>query len=536
MPAELLRWDDHLIIGLSLAATVAVGLYFARKWRSSEDFFLAGRSVTWVFIGFSLFATNISSEHFVGLAAGGHSKGLVQGGYEWIASYCLLMLALVFAPQYLRHKVYTIPEYFEKRYGVEVRLTLTVYFLVMIVLTKTTVALYSGAIVIRHFTGWDIAYILWGVGLITAVYTMAGGLAAVIYTDFIQAVVLIIGSVVLTLAALGDVGGWESLVARLDAAGQSGHLSMVRPPTDPALPFSGFLLGNFLIGGLFYWCMDQVNVQRVLGAKSIGHASGGAVFAGFLKIIPVFIMVLPGVIALVLYPDIEDSNTTYGILVERLLPHGLRGLVIAALLAALMSSLSSAFNSVATIVARDLLVRLRPGTGMRAQVLAGNLALLAVMAAGILATPLVATKATIWDYLQEVTGYLSVPFAVAGLLGTLSRRLNRRGAMAGVGVGIIAGLFFFLESTGRWGLITSPYLASFLHRSFISGVLTAAAMFAVSALTAPPSEEVRRGDFSLFARAGGGAGPRPRVPLYADYRAWAAVLFAVVTALWIIFR
>jgi SSS family solute:Na+ symporter len=534
MPPTL-RWDDHLIIGLSLAVVVSVGLYFARKWRSSEDFFLAGRSVTWVFVGFSLFATNISSEHFVGLAAGGHSKGLVQGGYEWIASYCLLMLALVFAPQYLRHKVYTIPEYFEKRYGVEVRLTLTVYFLVMIVLTKTTVAIYTGGIVIRHFTGWDLTYILWGVGLITAVYTMAGGLAAVIYTDFIQAIVLILGSVVLTGAALGEVGGWESLVTRLEAAGHAEHLSMVRPPTDPDLPFSGFLLGNFLIGGLFYWCMDQVNVQRVLGAKSMRHASGGAVFAGFLKIIPVFIMVLPGVIALVLYPDIEDHNATYGILVDRLLPHGLKGLVIAALLAALMSSLSSAFNSVATLVARDLLVRLRPGTDMRTQVLAGNLALLAVMAAGILATPLVATQKTVWDYLQTVTAYLSAPFAVAGLLGILNRRLNRRGAMAGVVVGIAAGLFFFLESTLKWGIIESPYLGSFLHRSFISGVLSAAAMFIVSHLTAPPPEEVRRGDFALLAR-NGTRGPRIAVPLIADHRAWAAVLFVIVTALWIIFR
>jgi SSS family solute:Na+ symporter len=531
----LLDGSDYVIIALSLAITVAVGLYFARKWRNSEDFFLAGRSVTWVFVGFSLFATNISSEHFVGLAAGGHSKGLVQGGYEWIASYCLLMLALVFAPQYLRHKVYTIPEYFEKRYGVEVRMSLAVYFLVMIIFTKTTVAIYTGSIVIQFFTKWDLQAIMWGIGIITAIYTMSGGLAAVIYTDFIQAVILIAGSVVLTVAALSEVGGWGSLVQRLGEMGHSSHLSMVRPPSDPDLPFSGFLLGNFLIGGLFYWCMDQVNVQRVLGAKSIGHASGGAVFAGFLKIIPVFIMVLPGVIALVLYPDIDDHNKTYGVLLERLLPHGLRGFVIAALLAALMSSLSSAFNSVSTIVARDLLVRLRPGTGMRTQVLVGNAALLAVMAAGILATPLAATHQTVWDYLQTVTSYLSAPFAVAGLLGILSRRLNRRGAMAGVVVGIAAGVFFFLESTLKWGIIDSPYLASFLHRSFISGLLTAIAMFIVSYLTAPPSEEVRRGDFSLLA-SGGRAGPGIARPLYADYRAWAAVLFVIVTVLWIIFR
>src|SRR5512141_3496716 len=184
----MLGATDYIIIAGYFLLTVSLGLYFARKWKGSEDFFLAGRSLTWPIIGLSLFATNISTEHFVGLAAGGNREGLVQGGFEWIASYCLLMLAAVFAPQYLKHKVFTIPEYFERRYGLEVRVLLSFYFLAMIILTKTSVALYSGTRVLSDLTGMDFQLLLWGIGLVTAAYTMVGGLAAVVYTDALQAV------------------------------------------------------------------------------------------------------------------------------------------------------------------------------------------------------------------------------------------------------------------------------------------------------------------------------------------------------------
>ncbi len=202
----MLGATDYLIIAAYFVLTVSLGLYFARKWKGSEDFFLAGRSLTWPLIGLSLFATNISTEHFVGLAAGGNREGLVQGGYEWIASYCLLMLAGVFAPQYLKHRVFTIPEFFERRYGLETRLMLSVYFLAMIVLTQTSVALYSGARVLSDLTGWDFQTIMWGIGIITAIYTIAGGLAAVVYTDALQAIILIGGSVLLSGLALDKVG------------------------------------------------------------------------------------------------------------------------------------------------------------------------------------------------------------------------------------------------------------------------------------------------------------------------------------------
>jgi len=542
---------DLVIVGLFLAATVATGLWFSRRWRGSEDFFLAGRSLRWPLIGFSLFATNISAEHFVGLAAGGAKDGLVQGGWEWMASYCLIVLALVFAPQYLRQRVYTIPEFFERRYGLEARVGLAGYFLAMIVLTKTAVAIYAGTKVIHYFLAEDFpsispAAIMWTLGAVTALYTMAGGLTAVVYTDTIQAIVLIAGSVILTLRALGEVGGWSGLVDALAQAGESDKLSMVRPATaDEKLPFSGYVLGNFLVGGMFYWCMDQVNVQRVLGARSIEEGRRGAVFAGFLKIIPVFIFVLPGVIASVLWRnEISDADATYSFLVDRLLGPGLRGLVLAALMAALMSSLSSAFNSAATIASRDFLARFRPTASARAQILVGQIALVLVMVSGVT----VASSGFIaqhfdhlWDYLQEVTGYLSAPFAAAGLLGVLSRRVNRAGALAGIIAGILAGGVFFVEAHADLflendGFIEHPLLQAMLHRVFVAFAIACVTMVAVSLVTTPPSEEVRAGAFSIFARKDKSEVGEPKPHLLADSRLWAAILFAIVTTLWVAFR
>lgn len=531
---------DYGIIVVYFIVTIALGLHYARRWKASEDFFLAGRSLTWPMIGLSLFATNISTEHFVGLAAGGNREGLVQGGYEWIASYCLLMLAIVFAPQYLKHRVFTIPEFFEKRYGIEVRLMLTVYFLVMIVLTKTSVALYSGSRVLSDLTGWDFHLVMWGIAIITAAYTMVGGLAAVVYTDALQAVILIAGSVLLTGFAMNEVGWWPGLTERLAAQGKMDLLSMVKGPASE-LPFSGFLLGNFLIGGMFYWCMDQVNVQRVLGAKDVKQARLGAVFAGFLKIIPVFILVLPGVVASALSLDINgadgkpDYNRTYGVLVRTLLPVGLKGVVLAALLAALMSSISSMLNSASTLVARDLVARFRPDTSAKRQILIGQFALVFVVVGGILATPLIDHYTHLWGYLQEITGYLSVPFAVVGLSGIFLRRVNRQGAVAAVGVGIALSVFLLADSHvegGLAGFLRHPYLHSFLHRSFLCAVVTFAALLITSLLTSAPSEEVRTGMFS-FAWVQG-EGETAQDLKHAGF--WMAGLFVCVSLLWWVFR
>jgi SSS family solute:Na+ symporter len=315
---------------------------------------------------------------------------------------------------------------------------------------------------------------------------------------------------------------------------------MVRGPGSE-LPFSGFLLGNFLIGGMFYWCMDQVNVQRVLGAQNVREARLGAVFAGFLKIIPVFILVLPGVIAAALNLNIRDAqgvpdyNRTYSVLVEMLLPTGLKGVVLAALLAALMSSISSMFNSASTLVARDLVVRFRPESSARLQIIVGQLALILVMVGGILTTPLIGKYEHLWDYLQETSAYLSVPFAVVGLCGVFLRRVNRAGAVAAVLAGIAASAFLLADSHVQGGLLPllrHPYLTSFLHRSFLCALITFAALVAVSLLTTPPRQEVLAGTFAFSWTHGEGESNR-------DLRVagvWMACLFVTVSALWWLFR
>jgi SSS family solute:Na+ symporter len=536
----MLTPGDYAIVVAYFVITISLGLYFASRWRGSEDFFLAGRSLTWPVIGLSLFATNISTEHFVGLAAGGNREGLVQGGYEWIASYCLLMLAGVFAPQYLKHRVFTIPEFFEKRYGIEARVMLTFYFLAMIVLTKTSVALYSGTRVLSDLTGWNFQATIWGIGIATALYTMVGGLAAVVYTDALQAVILVGGSVLLTVLAMNRVGWWPGLTAKLQVLGKTDLLSMIKGPASE-LPFSGFLLGNFLVGGMFYWCMDQVNVQRVLGAKDVREARLGAVFAGFLKIIPVFILLLPGVIAAALKLDIRDAhgvpdyNRTYSVLVETLLPAGLKGVVLAALLAALMSSISSMFNSASTLVARDLVARFRPETSARTQIWIGQAALVLVMVGGIESTPLIGKYQHLWDYLQEVSAYLSVPFAVVGLSGVFLRRVNRAGAVAAVLVGIATSGFLLADSHVPGGLLSvlrHPYLVSFLHRSFLCAVVSFAALLVVSLATQAPRPEVLSGGFEFSWHRGEGESD-------GDLRTagvWMGSLFCIVGALWWTFR
>ncbi len=531
---------DYTIIVVYFLGTISLGLHFARKWKGSEDFFLAGRNLTWPLIGLSLFATNISTEHFVGLAAGGNREGLVQGGFEWIASYCLLMLAGVFAPQYLKHRVFTIPEFFEKRYGLEVRVLLSVYFLAMIVLTKVSVALYSGTRVLSDLTGWDFQLILWGIGITTAIYTIAGGLAAVVYTDALQAIILIGGSILLTGLALDRVGWWPGLTERLDLLGKPELLSMVKGP-ESELPLSGFILGNFLVGGMFYWCMDQVNVQRVLGARNVREARLGAVFAGFLKIIPVFILVLPGVIAAALSLDIRaadgapDYNRTYSVLVQTLLPAGLRGIVLAALLAALMSSISSMFNSASTLVARDLVARFKPETSPRLQILAGQVALILVLVGAIFTTPIIGRYHHLWEYLQEVSAYFSVPFAVVGLSGVFIRRANRQGAVAAIVTGVSASALLLADSRipgGLFSFLRHPYLNSFLHRSFLCALLSFAALLAVSMSTPPPRADIRAGTFSFAWVRGEGESVR-------DFRFagfWMVGLFLIVSALWWLFR
>src|SRR5215472_10931892 len=358
-----LATPDIVIIGFYFALVFGIGIYFARRDRTSEDYFLAGRDVGWFFIGASLFVSNISTEHFIGLSGSGASSGLAVGHFEWLACLILLILGWVFVPFYLRSNVFTMPEFLERRFNRQSAVYLAGISIIAYIFTKISVQLYAASVVLERVAGWK----LWETAVVlviaTGIYTIAGGLAAVIYTDTVQTLILITGAVALTVIGLIRVGG----LAHLRTMVPPDYFHMIKPASDPNFPWTGIFFGAPILG-IWYWCTDQVIVQRVLSAKDEGHAKAGAIFAGFLKILPVFILVLPGLIALALYPQlfhvvnghVTNGDIAYPEMVVRLLPTGLVGLMIAALLAALMGAMSSVFNSASTMVTLDFYKKFSP--------------------------------------------------------------------------------------------------------------------------------------------------------------------------------
>src|SRR3989449_3755934 len=365
---KALATPDIVIIGFYFAIVFGIGMYFARKERTSEDYFLAGRDIGWFFIGASLFVSNISTEHFIGLSGTGASSGLAVGHFEWLACLILLILGWVFVPFYLRSNVFTMPEFLERRFNRQCAVYLAAISIIAYIFTKISVQLYAASVVLERVAGWS----LWKTAVVlviaTGIYTIAGGLAAVIYTDTVQTLILIAGACALTFIGLHRVGGLEHLRTIVP----EGYFHMMKPASDPNFPWTGIFFGAPILG-IWYWCTDQVIVQRVLSARDEGHAKAGTIFAGFLKILPVFMLVLPGLIAFGLYRDaftIRDGQVTngdiaYPMLVINLLPAGLGGGMIAALMAALMGAMSSVFNSASTLVTLDFYKKIAPQASER---------------------------------------------------------------------------------------------------------------------------------------------------------------------------
>src|SRR5499427_4187415 len=344
---------DIAIIAVYFVIVFGIGFYFSRKERTSEDYFLASRDIGWFFVGASLFVSNISTEHFIGLSGTGASSGLAVGHFEWLACLILLILGWVFVPFYLRSNVFTMPQFLERRFSRECAVYLAAISIIAYIFTKISVQLYAASVVLERVAGWS----LWKTAVVlvvaTGIYTVAGGLAAVIYTDTVQTLILIIGAVALTVIGLHRVGGLEHLRTMVPPD----YFHMMKPASDPAFPWTGIFFGAPILG-IWYWCTDQVIVQRVLSARDEGHAKAGTIFAGFLKILPVFMLVLPGIIAYALFRDqLKTPDFAYPTLVLNLLPVGLVGLVMAALLAAVMGAMSSVFNSASTLVTLDFYKR-----------------------------------------------------------------------------------------------------------------------------------------------------------------------------------
>lgn len=431
---------DALIITVYFIAVFGVGFYHSRNKNTTTEYFLAGKHIGWFAVGATLFSTNIGSEHVIGLAGSGASSGLAVGTYEWSASFCLLLLGWIFIPQYLRSGIFTMPEFLEKRFSPGCRWYLTTVSLLAYVLTKISVALFAAGILAREIFGWD--YMTTAILLViaTGVYTITGGLSAVIYTDLLQAFIMIGGSAFLTWLGLSEAGGFAALREALP----DDFFHIVKEISHPEYPWLGTTLGTMILG-TWYWCTDQVIVQKTLSARSLPHARGGTIFAAALKILPVFILVLPGLIARALWPGEATGDTAFPLLVDRLLPAGLSGLMIAALLAALMSSLSSVLNSCSTLVTMDIYKKLRPDAGERRLVFVGRLVTGAVVLLSILWIPMIRyLSGEVYQYLQSVQAYIGAPITATFLLGILWRGGTSRAAMTTLVVGGLAGAGRFL--------------------------------------------------------------------------------------------
>ena len=448
---------DWALIGIYFAVIVAIVYWSSRRVKDTTDYFLAGRHLPWFVVGASLFASNIGSEHIVGLAGNGATSGMAMAHYE-LHAWIMILLAWVFVPFYYKAGVFTVPEFLERRFNSSVRWTLSIVSLVAYVFTKVSVTVFAGALVFRTllpdtFGSPDNAFWV-GAFLtvsLTGIYTVLGGLRAVAYTEVAQTALLLLGSAFITYFGLEALGGWGELKSL--AAENREAFALWRPLSDPEFPWLGMLIASPVIG-IWYWCTDQYIVQRTLAAKDLTNARRGAIWGAFLKVWPVLIFLVPGLIGwalhqkglLVIPPKTDgsgiDGDMVFPLMVTQLLPIGLRGLVVAGLLSALMSSLASMFNSCATLFTVDIYEKLRPGRPERELLTVGRIATGVVVVFGIIWIPVMHNMAGggLYRYLQGVQSYLAPPITAVFLLGLFTTRINAKGALSGLLVGFVLGM------------------------------------------------------------------------------------------------
>ncbi len=439
--------DLYVLIGY-FVIVVGLGIWVGLKRKAHADsrgYFLAGGTLTWPVIGMALFSTNISTIHMVGFAEEGYVNGLVYGNFEWMAAFLLIVLAIFFAPFYLRSKVATLPDFLEKRYSPMCRNWLAGLSIVSAVFIHIGFTLYAGAKVINVLFGIEIMTSIVVAALLTGAYTIVGGLLAVVVTGALQTVILLAGSIMISWIAMNQIGGWEGMAQYIEPA----KFTVVRSAHDSSgLSFLAVLLG-YPVLGIWYWCADQTIVQRVLGAKDQNHARVGPLFAGFLKILPVFIFFLPGLVYLAMvnkgvFPELQNSNDCFSFAIQNFLPAGLTGLIAAALLAALMSTISGAMNSIATLFSFDLYKQWKPDTSDRKLIVIGQIATLICMIVAIFWSRMIANFASIFQGLNAMISYLAPPVTAVFLCGVFWKRASSKAAFATLSLGGLLGLIVFL--------------------------------------------------------------------------------------------
>ena len=512
---------DWIVISAYFGLIGWVAWWYGRHQKDTKDYFLAGRNAGWVVIGASIFTSNIGSEHIVGLAGQGAFTGMAMAHWE-LHAWCLIVLAGFFVPFYYKSGVETIPEFLERRFSARTRLVLSCVSLVAYVFTKVSVTVYAGAIVFQallpevSFTIGDFTANAFWIGafatvIITGAYTIFGGMRAIMNTATPQAVIILFGSFVITYIGLDKLGGWSELVSMCKANKES--FALWRPLSDPQFPWLGVLIASPIIG-IWYWCTDQYIVQRALSAKDLATARRGSLFGGLLKIWPVLIFLVPGMIGWALHqkgiitlpPKIVggvqvgaiDGDQVFPTLVKALLPTGIRGLIVACLLAALMSSLASLFNSSASLFTIDIYEKLRPGRSQKHLLNVGRIATGVVVILGMLWIPVMAkiSGGGLYQYLQSVQGYLAPPITAVFVIGLCWSRINSAGATWGLVGGFILGMIkLMLQTFYGAGKIENPAILAaigdfnFLYATGVLLVASAVIMVVVSLMTAPPPQE-----------------------------------------------
>ncbi|HWC55297.1 MAG TPA: sodium:solute symporter [Chitinophagaceae bacterium] len=499
----ILGAKDWIFVILYFIVIGGISIWSIRKSKNSpSDYFLANRNLGWWVIGASILASNVGSEHIVGLAGTAGQSGTVMGHYE-LHSWIILVLGWVFVPFYMRSMVYTMPEFLERRFNAKARRLLSIIQLLSYVIAKASVTIFAGALVFNQFLGvgfWTGAIIL---VVITGIYTVLGGLHAVMYTEAIQAIVLIIGSTVLLFVGLGKVGGWHGLMTVLPKE----KLNMFPPLSDPDFPWAGILFAAPIVG-IWYWCTDQHIVQRCLAARDEKQARRGTIFAAYLKLLPFFIFMIPGLIAFALHaqgklvlptnPDgTTDYNSSFPAMVEQIMPFGLRGLLAGGLLAALMSSLASVYNACSTLFTMDIYKKMKPETSDKELVRVGRIATVVVVLLGMAWIPLMGRISnTLYQYLQSVQSYLAPPIAAVFLLGVFFKRINGKGAFTAMVVGFIIGIIKLtleLFQNDLTGVLHQFATINFLYFCIYLFLFSIVLMIIVSLLTPKPDDEHIKG-------------------------------------------
>ena len=543
MNHQQLNFLDHAVLIGYFALILVVSLYLIIKEKktstanASSDYFLGGKNLSWFVIGASLFASNIGSEHLVGLAGAGAAGDFPAAQFEILAAFMLLLLGWLFVPLYLRSGVFTMPQFLERRYGPWARNYLTWVSILGYVITKIALTITAGGIIFTTLMGID----FWTGAIIvvvaTGVYTIFGGLKVVVYTDMIQMFILLGGSIALSFYGLDALGGWSE-VEKLTAPN---YTSLWRPLSDPDFPWTGILFGAPILG-VWYWCTDQFIVQRVLAARNIDQARKGTIFAAYLKMLPLFIFVVPGLIAYALsvqagsnfsFP-LENGEVLYDaalpMLTMQLLPAGLRGLVVAGLIAALMSSLSSVFNSCSTLFTIDVYQRLKPETSEKQLVKVGRIATGILVILGLAWIPLLdLLEGGLFQKLQSIQSYISPPIASVFLLGVFSKRITAKGAKYALLSGAVLGATRLILELNKTILPTSLswYVdINFLHFALLLFLICTLVLVVVSiSESAPNFEKIKS---LLYSRSN--SEPKQGTNILLSIG-----LFMVIGVLWIVF-